>query len=85
MSITAKISSKGQITLPKEVRKLLDLQTGSVVVFEKEDDKVVIKPAQTLKEFRGALKGKCKVVDFDEMRKKTKEHIGKKAAHRGRT
>jgi AbrB family looped-hinge helix DNA binding protein len=84
MTVTAKITSKGQITLPKEVRRILDVHEGSVVVFEKEDDKVVIKTARTLKEFRGFLKGRGRSVDFDEMRKKAKEYIGKKVAQSGR-
>lgn len=84
MTVTAKVTSKGQITLPKEVRRLLHIHTGSVVVFEKEDDRVVIKPARTLREFRGVLKGVGKGGDFDEMRKKAKESRGKRIALRGR-
>lgn len=84
MTVTAKITSKGQITLPKEVRKILDVHEGSVVVFEKEDDKIVIKTARTLKEFKGFLKGRGRGADFDEMRKKAKEYIGKKVAQSGR-
>jgi antitoxin PrlF len=84
MVVTAKITSKGQITLPKEVRKLLDVQTGSVVVFEQENDKVVIKPARTLQQFKGILKGRTKTVDFDQVREKVKEYRGKKVARGGR-
>ncbi|HAR45856.1 MAG: hypothetical protein A2X56_14560 [Nitrospirae bacterium GWC2_57_13] len=84
MVATAKISSKGQITLPKEVRELLDVRTGSVVVFEKEDDKVIIKSARTLQEFKGILKGRHKAVDIDQVREKAKEYRGKKAARGGR-
>jgi len=84
MVVTAKITSKGQITLPKEVRKLLDVGTGSVVLFEKEDDKIVIKPAKTLRELKGVLRGKVVAADFDEMRKKAKEYIGKKVALGGK-
>ncbi len=80
MVVTAKITSKGQITLPKEFRKILNVHAGSVVVFEKENDKVVIKAARTLKEFKGCLKGKGKAVNYEEMRKKVKIHIGKKVA-----
>jgi len=36
MILTSKITSKGQITLPKEVRKLLNVREGNVIVFEKE-------------------------------------------------
>jgi antitoxin PrlF len=84
MTATAKITSKGQITLPKEVRKALNVYAGNVVIFEKEDDKVVIKPARTLKEFKGFLKRKGKV-DFDEIRKKAKEYVGKKVAQSGKS
>lgn len=84
MVVTAKITSKGQITLPKEVRKLLDVGTGSVVLFEKEDDKIVIKPAKTLRDLKGVLRGKVVAADFDEIRKKAKEYIGKKAAIGGK-
>ncbi len=81
MAVTAKITSKGQITLPKEVRKILKVDAGAVVVFEKEDEKVVIKSAKTLREFKGFLKGRGKTTDFDVMRDKAKEHIGGKVGH----
>lgn len=83
MTVTAKITSKGQITLPKEVRKTLNVHAGNVVIFEKENDNVVIKPARTLKEFKGFLKGKSKE-DFEKMRKKAKEHVGKRVAQSGK-
>ena len=84
MVMTAKITSKGQITLPKELRKLLNVNTGNVVVFEKDDNKVVIKSVRTLKEFKGCLKTKGKAPDFDEMRKKAKEYVGKKVTQSGK-
>ena len=79
MAVTAKISSKGQITLPKEVRKLLKVDVGAVVVFEKEDDKVVLKSAKTLKDFKGLLKGKWAPADFMVMREKAKAYLGEKS------
>ena len=33
------------------------MQEGNVIVFEKENDKIVIKPAKTLRDFKGLLKG----------------------------
>ncbi len=83
MMVTAKITSKGQLTLPKEIRKILDVHAGSVVVFEKEDEKIVIKPAKTIRELKGVLKGLGRKTDFDEMRKKSKEYVGKKVAQSG--
>ena len=78
MAVTAKITSKGQITLPKEVRRLLKVDAGAVVVFEKEDDKVIVKTAKTLREFKGFLKGKSAPTDFDVMRGTAKKHLGDK-------
>ena len=57
MILTSKITSKGQITLPKEVRKLLNVQEGNVVVFEKENDKIVIKPASGHEWGRAVMSG----------------------------
>jgi AbrB family looped-hinge helix DNA binding protein len=78
MVVTAKITSKGQITLPKEVRRLLNVDAGAVVVFEKEDDKVIVRTAKTLREFKGFLKGKSAPTDFDVMRDAAKKHLADK-------
>ena len=43
----ARISSKGQITIPKEVRKKLNLKEGDKVLFIEEDGKVVIQMHHT--------------------------------------
>ena len=83
MTALAKVTSKGQITLPKEVRDLLHIRTGSIVVFEKEGEKLVVKTAKTLQDFRGALKGRQKSADFEEMRKTAKENVGKTGAASG--
>ena len=83
MTALTKVTSKGQITLPKEVRELLHIQTGSIVVFEKVDEKLVVKTAKTLQDFRGILKDREKHADFEEMRKKAKKYVGKKGAQSG--
>ncbi len=38
MSQLAKISSKGQVTIPADVRKKMHLETGDTVVWETSDD-----------------------------------------------
>ena len=35
---TAKVTSKGQVTIPKQVRKLLAIKTGDRLAFELEED-----------------------------------------------
>jgi len=38
----SKLSSKGQVTIPKEVRKSLGLETGDFVTYEITDDSTAI-------------------------------------------
>lgn len=80
MTALAKVTSKGQITLPKQIRDLLHINTGSIVVFESDGDRLVVKTAKTIQDFKGSLKGKRKSVDFEEMRKAAKEQIAKRGS-----
>ena len=42
----AKVSSIGQITIPADIRKLLDIQTGDRVLFVQDpSDNIIIKKA----------------------------------------
>lgn len=41
----SRISSKGQVTVPKSIRQLLDLKEGDRVAFVQENGKVVITKA----------------------------------------
>ncbi|MGD0237807.1 MAG: AbrB/MazE/SpoVT family DNA-binding domain-containing protein [Syntrophorhabdales bacterium] len=68
MTVAAKVTSKGQITLSREVRKLLAVGKGSVVIFETKGDRVFLKPVKTLRVFKGALKGRKPAADFDAVR-----------------
>ena len=43
--ITAKVTSKGQVTIPKKVREALGVQPGEEVGFEEKDGVVLIKKA----------------------------------------
>lgn len=39
-----KLTSKGQITLPKEVRKRLSIETGNYLIVKVEDGKIILEP-----------------------------------------
>ncbi|MHB1506633.1 MAG: AbrB/MazE/SpoVT family DNA-binding domain-containing protein [Cuniculiplasma sp.] len=41
-----KITSKGQITIPKEIRDALGVSSGDKILFEKRNGDIVIKKAQ---------------------------------------
>ena len=43
MGKTAKVTSKGQVTIPKEIRDILG---SEVVEFEVEDERVVLRPVR---------------------------------------
>ena len=45
MTVTATITSKGQLTLPRDVRRVLNTTT---VVIEVEGEKVVLRPARSV-------------------------------------
>lgn len=55
---TTKMSSKGQVVIPEEVRKRLGLQTGSQFVVLGEDDVVIMKTLNTpsMKDFDSLIK-----------------------------
>ena len=45
MGKTAKVTSKGQVTIPKEIRDHLD---SEVIEFEIEGDRVIIRPVRKI-------------------------------------
>ena len=46
MDMKAKLSSKGQVTVPKSCREKLGLKTGTVLDFEVVDGALVVKKVQ---------------------------------------
>lgn len=42
MEVAAKLTSKGQVTVPKAVREALDLRAGDRVVFQLREDHAVL-------------------------------------------
>ncbi len=55
--ITIKVLPKGQITLPKKMRDILDIQPGDSIILE-EDSKnksLTLKKARTLFDIQGSL------------------------------
>ncbi len=66
----ATITSKGQVTIPAEIRKALGLSAGERVVFTRLDDGTTVMRAKTrsLNDLKGLLKpavGKRKVAIAD--------------------
>lgn len=43
------ISEKGQVTIPKEIRDILQLKAGDKVIFVERDNEIVVHKARTKK------------------------------------
>lgn len=63
----AKITSKGQITLPIAIRKKLNLKDGDKVVFiEKDGNYIIVNPVSlAIDEVREEFKGEAKRLDLE--------------------
>lgn len=57
----ARLTSKGQITIPKDIRNKLNLKEGDKVLFIEEDDKIVLVNSSmvALKEMQDSMKGQA--------------------------
>lgn len=81
MTVTATITSKGQVTIPKAIRDLLDLASSDLLVFTVTKAKeVVVTPIKTdLLSLYGAFKAK-KYIPLSVARKKMQIELGKQLA-----
>jgi AbrB family looped-hinge helix DNA binding protein len=75
----AKITSKGQMTIPKRIRDYLRLEPGDRVVFVQRDGEVILRPVtQTLLDLRGSIKPRRQPEDFDLVRQQVKKRVTRK-------
>lgn len=86
MNVTATMTSKGQITIPKVIRDFFDLKTRDTLVFSISRKKIIAKPVKNdYMSLRGCLKvpkhlqGKS----WEEIMDKTKEIVAAKIAKQG--
>lgn len=63
----AKVTSKGQITIPIEIRNLLGLKEGSKVLFFRKGDEVIIKNSAmlALEEIQEAFEGEAERLNLE--------------------
>lgn len=71
MKTEAKVTSKGQITIPIEIRRALGVKAGDKVVFEQNGDNISVRRASiraALEKYRGTVnfgigKGRKAIID----------------------
>jgi antitoxin PrlF len=52
------LTTKGQTTIPREIRRLLGLKANDRILYEVEDGKVAIKPAPSVHELHATFKSR---------------------------
>ena len=85
MSISI-LTSKGQITIPKEVRKALNLRPSEKVIIVVEGNRAILQPLKgNLLDIGGSVKisDREKPIEFKKVREEVKKRVAKKIATRG--
>lgn len=75
----ATVTTKGQVTIPKEIRNLLHIRSNDKVDFIVEGDRVLMAPVKTLLDLRGAVRSEEKG-DFVQERARAKAAVAKRVA-----
>jgi antitoxin PrlF len=82
MDVAAKVTSKGQVTLPKTLREALGVESGDEVMFRVEGDRAILARMPNFLQLAGTVAvpaGKGNVV-WDDVLRQTREA----RAHRSR-
>ena len=74
MDLAAKVTSKGQITIPKEVRDALGITEGDQIVFRVEQHRALLARTPNLLELAGAVDVPTpkRGVTWDEVRRRSR-------------
>jgi len=80
MDIAAKMTSKGQITLPKIVREQLELESGDQVLFRLAGDRAVLARTPDFLDLAGAVSvpPERRGASWDEVRREARRKLGRK-------
>jgi AbrB family looped-hinge helix DNA binding protein len=64
----AKITSKGQITIPRDIREKMNLKTGDKILFFEENDRFFLQNSNSvvLSDFQKAMEGAAKEAGFND-------------------
>jgi len=80
------LTSKGQMTIPKEVRKALNLRPSEKVIIVVEGNRAILQPLKgNLLDIGGSVKitEREKPIQFKKVREEVKKRVAKKIATRG--
>ncbi len=66
MTGIVKVSSKGQVVIPRNVRARLGLKAGDYLLIELEGDEVKLRKIKPIEKFRGILKKSMSNSEIEE-------------------
>jgi len=73
------LTRKGQTTIPKDVRNLLELKPQDKIFYLIDGEKVVIKALKgNILDLRGSVATKKKPIDFKKLRDTTRKKVARK-------
>jgi len=79
--MVSKVTSRWQTTIPKEVRKALNIKPSDSILYIIEEGQAIIKPVRgNILNLRGAFSPSQPCGDFSQIRELVKETVGQKAA-----
>lgn len=70
-----RVSKKGQISIPKQIRSKMGIKPGDIVVFEQTKEGFVLKKKKTALDYVGYIQPK-KEIDMDELIEKVRIEEG---------
>lgn len=83
---TSRVTSKGQVTIPFEVRKALDIEQGDELLFEVGADRTArlrVVKRQKLSDFYGALRAQRPFPGKEAVREEVGRELGGRAKRSG--
>lgn len=51
MNAESKIDNKGRILIPSEIRKLLNIKSGERLLFQIQEDKIILRKSTSMEDF----------------------------------
>ena len=73
------LTSKGQTTIPKDVRNFLGLEPNDKIFYMVEGKRVILKPLKgNILDIRGSVATKDKPIDFKKLRDTTRKKVARK-------
>ena len=75
----SRVTSKGQVTIPSEVRKALDIEQGDELVFEVREDQTArlrVLKRQKLSDFYGSLRSERPFPGKEAVREEVRRDLG---------